>query len=463
MEHLKDKKGMTYMMVILILAIGSILVASMFNIALNESKQAIVQTDNMKAYNIARAGADVMVHRMLTLHRDYWNDFDTKHTTDPIDFKDGTFVVDVEKISTTEYEIISTGTYNDEKQVVKAVVELSVYSDWIYGIYAKKSIEDMQMGYLDTSIGSNGTINFKNDAYNTAYRKYADEYSLYTPFLPNYHFDLVESSILTNYQLNVEESIFVSDGGTVFKTERSSVFSSVEFNKDGDIWLIDTTSADFEREIVDAQNIDINFEGVANPNATGDWMILWIKGEDSVIKGDIKIIGDHNLMIVVEDKLEINGTLEYGYDEDGDGDEEHEFYGKVAICVIGVDTAENNIDLGYYDDTVDMENPPKDNSGAIDYDLILFNPNLIMGEADSVGKLTVNMWDSTQLNLDTNGDFYGFIFGPGAYVWIKNPTNIYGSVIADTIDLDANVMVYFDDGSDETPDPKPLMQFSYWD
>ncbi len=74
------------------------------------------------------------------------------------------------------------------------------------------------------------------------------------------------------------------------------------------------------------------------------------------------------------------------------------------------------------------------------------------------------MFDDTQLKLDVNGSLYGHIFGPGAYVEMKNAqTELYGAVIAGSIDIDANVKVYYDPDSNGSIDEIIIMQFSYWD
>ena len=428
MKHLKNKKGMTYIMVILILAVGSILVASMFKIALNEDKQAIVQSDNMKAYNIARAGADIMVYRMLTLHRDYWNDFDAIQTTDSIPFKDGTFTVSVEEISNTEFEIVSTGSYETANQIVRAVVEIDTYSDWLYGIFAMDSMEDIQLGYLSSQIGSPGSIGFKNPSYDSTYRPYADEGSLYTPSMPDYDFSDVAAPPLIN-----GGSIITNINNEVVITDESSYFDTVQFTKSDQTWVIDTTAANFEKDEIDEHgNIKMVYGG------SDDWMIIWIKGDASIIEGGISVVGDNNLMIIVEDKLEITGALEYGYDIDGDTIDEN-FDGKIEICVIDSDDSES------------------------DFDLILSSPHMGLGE-DDIEKLRVNMFDDTQLKLDVNGSLYGHIFGPGAYVEMKNAqTELYGAVIAGSIDIDANVKVYYDPDSNGSIDEIIIMQFSYWD
>ncbi len=426
MRKLNNKQGMTYFMVIFIIAVGMILVSSMLKTALNENLQASYQADNMKAYNIARAGADVMVHRILTLHKDYWGDFASTQITEPVAFKDGEFTVSVTEISEHEYEIFSVGTYNDAISEVGAVIRLDYYFDWHYAIYTLDSMELMQIGSLGTQIASAGTIGFKNSAYDTLYRQYAEEEVILRPPLPTYDLTDVNTTNVTSGTIDSFPAHHVE------LTTASTIFDSVIFDNNNQEWVIDTAAADFEQIDHGDSNYTMDYVG-----AGGDWMVVQIDGESSIL-ADISLVGDNNLLIIVTDGLDFKGKLSYGYDSDGDSSIDQPFSGKVEILFTDTDAEED------------------------EFDFIFEGPNTGVGN-DDTDRLTVILYDNTKTNLSVNGDFYGHIIGPGAYVEMKNAqTALYGTVICETVVVSANVQILYDPDVHGTPNKVILMQFAYW-
>jgi type II secretory pathway component PulK len=127
MRQAKSNQGMAFVYVLLILVVGTVLVTGLLAVSQSENSQSINQGKNIKAYYIARAGADVMVHRLLTIDRDYWDDFATTHTTNDTPFGGGSFKVSVSRTG-DDYEVTSAGTYQNESQEVKAVLQYNPYT-----------------------------------------------------------------------------------------------------------------------------------------------------------------------------------------------------------------------------------------------------------------------------------------------------------------------------------------------
>lgn len=174
MEKLFNNKGMAFVNVILAMVLAIILVTAMMTLSLRENVQAIDQSENMKAYYIARSGAESMVHRLLTIEKDYWNNFTTEHLTHPIDFANGSMNIKVKRTGNI-YNVLSTGNYNGENQTSEAELIYNPNTKLEYALFADEAMSSLNFGYLNYYIGSNGTINFGNEGDENLYRGYANE------------------------------------------------------------------------------------------------------------------------------------------------------------------------------------------------------------------------------------------------------------------------------------------------
>jgi hypothetical protein len=418
MNYLKNEKGMALGLVLLVITVGIILITGMMTISLNENKQAIYQTNSMKAYYIARAGADAMVHRLLTIDKEYWDDFTTLHNTKATNFGDGQVEVSVLRTG-SKYEVVATGKYNEQKREAKAVLLYNPYTRMEYAIYTKDPMVDIQLGALNYPIGSGGTIDFKNPSYENLYRSYAQENVIFNP--------AISEVDLSDVQVNLTPGgeILLDNNGEEIITDMSSLFAKVELTHSDTLWTIDTSNADFVKdEDLDRGDISMIYD---NSSPDDSWMVIWLSAA-SIIQGDIEIIGDNNLMIIVEDKLTVQGTLT------------HSGSGKVEIHVIDSDPSEP------------------------DYDFILTSPGLSIGGLGDEDRLGIYLWDDTQMDFDVNGEFYGFIIGPDADVDMKNPGSvIHGAVYCNIADIDANVQIFFPDEGDTIPIRIESIQFSHWE
>jgi hypothetical protein len=47
---------------------------------------------------------------------------------------------------------------------------------------------------------------------------------------------------------------------------------------------------------------------VYDASSSADWMVVWLR-DASLLKGDVIINGDNNVMLFVEEKLELQGNL----------------------------------------------------------------------------------------------------------------------------------------------------------
>jgi hypothetical protein len=414
-DHLKkatNEKGAALVATLLLMVVGVILVTGMVALSQSESRQTIDQTKNMKAYYIARAGADTMIHRLLTIDKEYWNDFTTTLTTDATNFGDGSFVVSVERTN-DEFAVVSTGTYQNAEEEVKAVLKYNPNTKMQYVIFTKDPMMDIAPGELNDDIGSGGIIKFKNDSYDTEFRPYANENVIFNPEISEVDLSDVES--------NLTEADPLAP-----LLEVSSIFSAGVDDHDLPSLTIDTSNADFEKQEDEVTHeVSMVYD---DTSPTDPWMVVWLSGTSSL--SDIQITGNNNLMLIVDDSFEINGNVTLSGS------------GNVEIHVIDDSTGE-----------------PAD-----DYDLVLSSPHMSIGSSADSDRIRVYLADNSHMKLDVNGGFYGYIIGPEAKVDIKNPhTLLYGGLYCKTVDIDANVEIYSATPNDDNPIRLESIQFAYWE
>lgn len=405
MKWLNNQKGMALASVLLVLAVGSILVVGMIAVSVSENRQAGYQTSSMKAYYIARAGADSMVRRLITMDKDYWNDFDTQQETDPTDFGGGSVAVSVHRTG-DDFAVAATGTYRGIERDVKAVLKYNPNSSLDYAIYSKDPMVNLQMKNCVGSIGSGGTIDFKTPSYESQFSDQAQENVVFNPEFTDYSFAGVQADLTTD-----------TTGGKPTISTDSTLFSAKVKSSD---WVVDTTNADFDKQEDSDHAITMVQDTSSDP-----WMILWLT-KDSVINGDLDVTGDHNLLIVVEESLTINGSILLSGT------------GNVEIHVI-------------------------DGSDAAD-DLVMDSPHVSVGDPNDVGRVVTYLTDGSQMDLSINGTYYGCVIGPEATVSMKNGnTEFYGSLYSRVVTISANPSIYYTLPDDPSTIRLETIQFAYWE
>lgn len=406
MKPIRNEKGVALIYVILVMTVGIILVAGMMTVSLAETKQTVYQTDQMKAYYIARAGAESMVYRMRTIDSSYWDDFNTEQTTNPTSFGDGTVAVSVKRTGAKFY-VVSTGTYRGANQKVTAVLKYNPHTSLDYAIYAKSPIDGLQMKDLSGEIASGGTIDFQSPADANKFNSQAYENIDMNPAYIGYDFSQVESYFSSQTPQTIT--------GTA-ETDVSSIFDNVSDAS----WTVNTDNADFEK----VENSDGSVEMVHNTGASDPWTIVWLKDVSSL--SGLNITGSHNLMIIVENQLTVNGSITLSGT------------GKVEIHVID-------------------NNDPED-------DLIIQKNNTTIGDPNSPGRLITYLTDGSQMYFHTNGSFYGYIIGPGATVSMKNGNTTFdGALYTNVVTISAEVSITYVPPEDDDIMYLGSIQFAYWE
>lgn len=429
---MNNKKGAALVYVILVMVVGIILVGGMMTTSLSENKQSIYQTNSMKAYYIARAGADSMIHRLLTIDKQYWDDFTTQHTTDSTNFGDGSFVVNVLRTG-DDFEVVSTGTYNGVQNEVTAILKYNPYTKMDYAIFAKESLVNLSFDDINGPIGSGGSIAFGNHSDESSYRPLCHESSPFNPEIDMPDF----SEVLTDIKPLTPPytSINISGNGDVATTSDSIYYQEVQVTHNGAKWIIDTTNpANFYYKKINSSNelemVD-TYSGI-----TGKWMVVFIK-DPSVIAGEIEVIGNNNLMLVFEDAMAISGPITL--------------------------TGSGNVEI-YLTDTSDDTSESAFSPSIRNYDFSLMTSSSVIGDSSNPNRIIIYLEADTTMNFDTNGTLYGYIVGPDADVSLKNGgTMLVGALYANIAEVTASVEIDYVPPNDSNPIRVESIQFAYWE
>lgn len=424
MKRSKNEKGIALIYVILIMVVGAILVTGMIAMSQSENRQSIYQTKNMKAYYIARAGADTVIHRLETIDKQYWDDFTTQHITTPTAYGDGSFTVSVLRTG-DDFEVVSTGTYQNVQQVAKAVLRYDAYTKMDFAIYAKDPIVGLSLDTLIGDIGSGGTIAFGNTADEGSYRPNCQEHvkmnpEVNTPVLTEVLADLKNTVKHPLYP----ESIALNGNGNTTTTTASTYFTDVQVTHNGASWIINTDNAEYYKYNNEALD---QLEMTKTPQTGGKWMVIYIE-DPSEIAGTLQVTGNNNLMIIVEDQLEISGPITLSGT------------GKVEIHLI--DTSNDNGD----------------------YDFNFATQQAVIGVPSDPGRMQIYMADGTTMNFATNGCLYGYIIGPDSKISMSNgSTDLFGALYAKIVDINSSVGIHYSVPDDSDAIRLESIQFAYWE
>lgn len=445
MKKLFDNKGMAFVNVILAMVIAVILVTAMMTLSLRENVQAIDQSENMKAYYIARSGAETMVHRLKTIEKEYWDDFTTEHTTIPIDYSDGSMTVKVKR-SGSIFNVLSNGFYNGESQNSEAELIYNPNTNLEYALFSNLDMTGLNLGDLYYYIGSNGEINFGNQGDEGLYEEWTMEYQ-------EIEYSYTEPSFLGLSNATMDLSI---ETNNTHLTDTGSIsYENIETGNSNSVWQIDVDGADFKKYINEddssTQDGDVKFKviGSTEPGykeSDENWLIIKIE-DSAVLDGDIEIIDSHpdtadNLVIVIEDYFKLGGELKY----------DDSFIGNVEIYVTDKD---NDLD--------DSADGISGDSNEGDADLIINSPQVIAGGENYPSRLIFYLSQNSHAIISVNSEIHGYIIGPDAKVSLANgQTTFYGAIIANEIEVASNVHIYYDfpDGSNEIK--LESIQFSHW-
>ena len=306
---MKNEKGSTLVMVLLIMAIPSILGIGLINSSISDNRFAIKEHDYQKAYYVARAGAEATADYLYNnrMSNSSLNNLISKSTSDmenksSTDFGGGSFKVSLLTNSYNDLFIQSTGLYDGIERTVKVKLEQKNLFDSAVIALDKITIKNPSNNRI------NGDIATVNDPYisivdthgnplpeteinNVLYNTH-DFYQSPGPFPPAVRPSL---SLTTG---NVNDLL----GGNIVNTS-GDLFANTEI---GDLNL---GSTDLTINL-NGSDMDLIFGSLQSNNATitvnGSGLLSIYVDEIDDYKGDIVIGNDAKVIFFVEESGTMN-------------------------------------------------------------------------------------------------------------------------------------------------------------
>jgi len=462
---IREENGSTFAYILVVMVVSFLLVAGLIQVTTAENNQVLYQTDYMKAYYIARAGAESMAMEMERMDNEYYQYFyNGQQTAKAREMLDGvgTVEVSVERVNEDGfYRITSVGTYEDMTATVKIMMEYRERSELNFGVYAKDEMKDISIKDFDGDIGSGGDIVFKpagdeDDVTGTVSRNTANNIAITIPETTDLYNDidntdeyfdedqtgisLVANQILSNKEKDMEdrillEGILPEDINPLgyyaddFVIDESLIINEWNSSFDGNI-TIDTNYSEYY--ILSGEDHEDTFTfSPSDPGDSEKWLVLYLEGEVEFGKdATLNVQGNHNLIIIVEDGIEISGTINV-HDEN-----------KIWFYLMD-EPDDNQVDLTIIKNTlIGIEGHPE---------LLTFY---------------LNPFTSRPLvaNIDNNPDFYGYIIGPEATVNMKNgESTVYGGIYAKEVNIEASSSFYQVNPSNPNVTLYKQMGIAYWE
>lgn len=267
---LKNQKGSTLVMVMIIASILILLSITLNFITVNEAKQSIYQEKKTKAYYIARSGAVATAQWITNIDEDeikVFRSIDFPIHSSPIDFGEGSFEVEIDK-KNNKIIITSIGkVHKGNNECISDNVTLVINEkeaegnnlDFKYAAFANMEM-DIGNANVQGNIGTNSeknAIKVKNKEQVKGNIFYDCNIDYPLPILPNF-------------------------------PERLSIIEKTPKKITSDIWLEELSNKDIL--VIDARTKDISIRVKKLNN-----------------KGMIKVIGDNKVSVFVEDSINLGG------------------------------------------------------------------------------------------------------------------------------------------------------------
>ncbi|WZL82712.1 hypothetical protein QBE53_06265 [Vallitaleaceae bacterium 9-2] len=448
---IRGEKGSTFAYILVVMVVSFLLVAGLIQITTSENNQVRYQTNEMKAYYIARAGAESVAMELERMDNAYYQYFYSgQQITQANNMLDGVgdAVVSVERVDEDGfYRIISTGTYQEAQATVKIMMEYRERSNLDFGVYAKETMDDVSIKDFDGDLGSGGDIEFKpagdeDGVTGTVTRNTANNITIAVPEISDIYDALDQSgTFIDPSQAGIK--LVKQTGGGLTPAE---MMMFGEYDIDVDIresmiisrWDDDYTGSiavntDFAKYYMQPyEDHEDTFElSTSNPGGAEKWLILYLEGEANFGKdATLDIYGNHNVMVIVEDGIEISGTINVHNDN------------RIWFYIMDI---------------------PEDNQ--VDLTIV---KNTLIGVAGHPELLTFYLNPLTSrpivAEIDSNPDFYGFIIGPEAIVNLKNgATTVYGGIYAKEVNIEASSSFHQLNPSDPNVILYKEMGIAYWE
>ncbi len=471
---IREEKGSTFAYILVVMVVSFLLVAGLIQVTTSENNQVRYQTDHMKAYYIARAAAESMAMEMERMDNSYYEHFyDAEQVALAQDMLDeiGGAEVSVKRVSDQgHYRITSIGTYEDVSATVKIMMEYRERSELDFGVYAKDDMEDINNGSFDGDMGSGGGIEFHTgpDGDSPAEKRVTGAISEYTannititmPNIDSFYSHLEQPGIKLLKTAEVDDEYEENEYDDNHEIIKSTIIREWD-NQYNKTLTVDTSSAEFY--IKEGQDYEDTFS--LSKTGSGDkWMVLYLEGNipdndnsnnnngnnnngnnnnsnnNNINSGsrigsgaDIKVTGNHNLMIIAEKGMNITGEITSSNNQ------------KVSIYIMNQRIINKN-----------------NNEEA---DLILnMNNNIGIKDKPELFKIFLNPNVPLTVEVDTNKNFHGYIIGPEASINLDNgQTKVYGGIYGKNVSISSQAEFYQPGDLEHDITLYKQMGIAYWE
>jgi hypothetical protein len=234
-----NKKGSTLVMTIFLVMIISVLGFSLMLMSVTDKRLIVQQEDQMESYYIARSAVDTvayyMVQNPLEIPNVIGKDFDAFQYFDGsnyVPFTDGTVLLSVTDLGSSNYDISATATVDDRSDtVLLSISRISME----HAIFTINNLDVTAMDEVHGDLGSNGWIDDSGTSGRSGYDNY--EYmdlTIHTQLFP---------TLTLNGSIN-ENSSYVYDQG-------SYEYTNIRLNMPSGTITFDTTAGDIHIVVSD--------------------------------------------------------------------------------------------------------------------------------------------------------------------------------------------------------------------
>ncbi len=427
---IRSEEGSAFAMVLVAMAVVFLLVTGLIVVSVSENTHAMYQVNEAKAYYIARAGAEAMVKELKRMDPSDLTQFSTAKTatasTNVLN-NTGTISVTVERIgSSADFRIVSSGNFSGHTEEVSIIMSFEDVYDIDYAAYSELNMTNTppssgNVGIKDVygDLASGGDI-----LYNESSGGVTGSVIRFTPLVIDI-LDMDISSITITSDLT-EVDLSGLGNNDDFTIDSSSYVHDMDLGNNNTI-TIDTTNADYKREEGDTSFVMTHDTSAADP-----WMIVYLQGH-AESTGDINVIGDHNLMLIIEESFEYSG---------------------------------NNADFTMPDDifvkwyVMDRGDATKDIS----------NPELTLegnttGVTDHPEQFEIFIYgENTVFDYSNGAEMYGKIYAEGGTVLMKNGTSmLHGSVFGQNVYLAASTSIDYVESTTTVYSIGKRMDVDHWE
>lgn len=167
---IQNAKGGSFILVLMVMAVLSILGAMILTISLSETKQTVYQDKVMQAYYLARSGADSVATYIVGHPKQAQTLISAPESDSNNELGNGTFKVDVQPgVVANEINVCATGTVGNVQNTVRAVLrKLGAWEILDKAIYSDGALDITGME-VSGDVQSAGNIVYSNNGSNAYY------------------------------------------------------------------------------------------------------------------------------------------------------------------------------------------------------------------------------------------------------------------------------------------------------